>query len=122
MKSIHHFSAHYYTDRGQLLNATRQYRKEKKARRLMRQQTKTEINKSRSGSLVSKGVSDEKEMDSEDDSDKSSEEDDNSDSKLEASVIRKKKKTYPKDMYKVFDGSVLMALGNLLFHIELTHC
>lgn len=110
MKSIHHFAAHYYTERGQLLDASRQYRKEKKARRLQRQKVTGEEKRSRSRSLVSGSVSEEKDADSEDSAEFS--EDDNPDTK-EADVKRKKKKTYPKDMYKVLDGSALMAMGRV---------
>ncbi|TRM63693.1 hypothetical protein BD626DRAFT_275474 [Schizophyllum amplum] len=91
LKCIHHFASKYYTERGMLLNSSKDYRRERKERQQSRLQEETPIDES---------VDD--------------------DQSAPPGKRRDRGKAYAesskqtRDMYKVMDGSALMALGLLL--------
>ncbi|KAG6819138.1 hypothetical protein H0H93_015031 [Arthromyces matolae] len=95
LKAIHYFSASYYHERGQLFNATKEYRnvrKQNKLKRLERQQTR----------------------------ENTADEDWEEDEPIEPPRRGGRKKgivgrvVHRKDMYKMLDGSALMAIGMLM--------
>ncbi|KAJ7155545.1 hypothetical protein C8R43DRAFT_436985 [Mycena crocata] len=83
LKSIHHFACNYYSDRGQLFNDSRAYRKAKKQRRLAKLAMKQKV---QAGEI-----------------DSGEEDPDTSPTKPD--------KTRRRDMYKTLDGSALLAVG-----------
>ncbi|KAF9476718.1 hypothetical protein BDN70DRAFT_882027 [Pholiota conissans] len=175
LKVIHKFASEFYTERGQLLNISREYRKERKQRALARKAKLLDGGSSRSGkkegstsrsqsasspasseedpsehnisgdeanirqSSKGKGKERQREDDAdEDDDDEEEEEEENEDDKdyndeseeiesyseAESKKFTAKRKKRSKssrkesvlytDMYKVFDGSAMMALGMLV--------
>ncbi|KAF9458470.1 hypothetical protein BDZ94DRAFT_1270532 [Collybia nuda] len=100
LKSIHYFASQYYTEKGQLYNASRQYRLEKKQRRLSRLQQEKDA-ASASPELEPHGASG-----------------DTDDAPVKkprrGGRVKGGKVIYRKDMYKVLEGSALMAIGMLL--------
>ncbi|KAJ7115829.1 hypothetical protein C8R44DRAFT_215063 [Mycena epipterygia] len=92
LKCIHHFACNYYSDRGQLFNASRTYRKARKQRRLAKLARKAKLQ-------------DEENSDEEEDP---VEEADSGQQKSRQTEERKR------DMYKTMDGSALLAIGMLL--------
>ncbi|KAJ6493685.1 hypothetical protein C8R47DRAFT_418403 [Mycena vitilis] len=92
LKCIHHFACNYYSDRGQLFNASRTYRKAKKQRRLAK--------------LAAK----EQQTSVEDGANSGEEEgpDASTDPPQTTHLDRRR------DMYKTMDGSALLAIGMLL--------
>lgn len=115
LKCIHYFASTYYSEMGQLRDSSKEYRKEKKLRRLARleRQAALETDKFVDGDLQSE----------EEESESSSSEEDESESddkSIESKVVKSKRKSRNSrrslphvdvDMYKVFDGSALMAMG-----------
>ncbi|KAG6902203.1 hypothetical protein C0995_003035 [Termitomyces sp. Mi166 len=99
LKSIHYFASSYYHERGQLFNATQDYRQMRKQNRLkkLEQQKKAEADRENS------------------ESDEDSEQDETNRPRRGG---RKKgvtgKIVHRKDMYKMLDGSALMAIGMLI--------
>ncbi|KAF8885796.1 hypothetical protein BD779DRAFT_658754 [Infundibulicybe gibba] len=102
LKSIHHYATVYYTSRNQLSNGSREYRKQQKERKLQKL-----------GGHNSKQVTPEDDMGS----DASASVDMDTPTEKRRTQGRKKKtevKDHPIDMYRVMDGSALMAIGMLL--------
>ena len=139
LKCIHRFAAEFYTERGQLLNISREYRKqrkkrtEKRARQRLWAARKEEGLDNPSGSSSSESAKSKEdsedpasnaETEQEDDNDGKEAEFDSDDYEEGASTSQKMKgkkrvkrkgrrragKLYT-DMYKMFDGSAIMALG-----------
>ena len=75
MKSIHRFASEFYSERGQLLNVTRQYRAERKQARLARQQRKASRSKGKGKAIVSNASKSSTPSKDEEESDDSSESD-----------------------------------------------
>ncbi|KAF7432641.1 hypothetical protein PC9H_004583 [Pleurotus ostreatus] len=109
LKCIHHFASNYYNERGQLLNSTRDYRRNRKARQLAKLHSKTQ-DKTRGEVQRLEDKGDVEEV--EDDEDDDEEEEDPSPPRKR--VRYSKEKYMFRDMYKIMDGSSLMAIGMLL--------
>jgi hypothetical protein len=111
LKCIHHFASEHYADHGQLYNATREARLERKAARVRRLAAQAP------GSISphKKAIANEADEDEDDDDD-----DDSGDEHEPPSTTYKRQKhksdpnTLGRDMYKSMDGSALMAIGLLL--------
>ncbi|RDB20049.1 hypothetical protein Hypma_013028 [Hypsizygus marmoreus] len=95
LKSIHYFASSYYHERGQLFNATKEYRAMRKRNTQMRLEQQREAQEAREAGVPEEDIP----------------------------VVRKGrggrvkgrgKRVYPKDMYKVLDGSALIAIGMLV--------
>lgn len=119
LKSIHRFASKFYTERGQLLNSSRQYRKERKERRIKRAMNR----ESSHSSTASRSKSPEKVDGDEEGLEEEPPETDGGDIDKTPRITRGKtrkgrhrtEKLYV-DMYKMFDGSAMMALGTLAVH------
>ncbi|KAL1660393.1 hypothetical protein GGF50DRAFT_118997 [Schizophyllum commune] len=119
LKCIHHFASKYYTERGMLLNASKDYRRERKERRknATRQTTHTP-----EGDDGEPAVEEEQDEDGHPavDEQEVDEEGTNASAPPPPTKRRKRGKAYAessklsRDMYKVMDGSALLALGLLL--------
>lgn len=106
---------------GQLRDSSKEYRREKKLRRLKRLERQAQ-------SGAGKSVDDNQLNEDEGDSERSSSEEDNSEGEEQINTgkaeksRRKSRNTHQSnphvgtDMYKVFDGTALMAIGTQLFH------
>ncbi|KIM34998.1 hypothetical protein M413DRAFT_14802 [Hebeloma cylindrosporum] len=142
LKCIHRFAAEFYSERGQLLNISREYRKQRKkraqkrARERLRASRKEEGLDSLSDSLSSEGSKSQEGSEEDPASNEETEEDDDDEEEHEldsddhgagpSTSQNKRKKGKPKgkgrrragklytDMYKMFDGSAIMALGMLV--------
>ncbi|KAI1795002.1 hypothetical protein LXA43DRAFT_1080308 [Ganoderma leucocontextum] len=123
LKCLHYFASTYYTAMGQLYDASREFRKERKIRRAQKLK-KTGAASSSDPQPAGKDVNDPQDSSGEEDIEFSEdeEEEEEADKEGEEDDKRmKRRKTRPtasrhvaKDMYKLFDGSALMALGMLL--------
>ncbi|TFY71277.1 hypothetical protein EVG20_g1731 [Dentipellis fragilis] len=118
LKCIHHFTSSYYASKGQLFNASYEYRVRRKEK-LRKKKGKERQRNDDSSQEEDEG--DEESQTEEDEQDDEVEEDEgDADEDEDAAIFkRRKRKLRPKeefrrDMYKLFDGSVLMALGVLL--------
>lgn len=121
LKCIHHFASTYYSEMGQLRDSSKEYRREKKLRRLKRLEQQ-----------AAKRASDSANCNLPDD-EGTSETNSSKDSSEEESVaeksgkLRKPRNTrrhrpqVDRDMYKVFDGSALMAIG-MVFYVTQLAC
>ncbi|KAF8165894.1 hypothetical protein B0H34DRAFT_794222 [Crassisporium funariophilum] len=138
LKCIHRFASEYYTETGQLLNASRTFRKERKEKRLLRlekQKAKqTRSTKGLSGSSrstsshagspkqdtedeIENDTDDEKESENENDAGRTEVDDQKSKAKQRAAGKGKGRRRAEKhhvDMYKVLDGSAMLAVGMLV--------
>ncbi|KAG6806266.1 hypothetical protein H0H92_011990, partial [Tricholoma furcatifolium] len=99
LKAIHYFASSYYHDRGQLFDATKEYRQIRKRNKLRR--------------LKEQGECDESWDDSTEPSDEDSEESEQKGKGGKRKGVGRRN-IYRKDMYKVLDGSALMAIGMLM--------
>ncbi|GLB34261.1 hypothetical protein LshimejAT787_0111450 [Lyophyllum shimeji] len=93
LKAIHYFASTYYHERGQLLNVTREYRirrKENKLRRLEEQKAREASGEHDEGEKTIKPV------------------------RRGGRIKGAGDREYPKDMYKIMDGSALVAIGMLM--------
>ncbi|KAI0774698.1 hypothetical protein BD413DRAFT_472319 [Trametes elegans] len=112
LKCIHYFASTYYTAMGQLTDTARDYRKERKARRLEK------AKETRPGRDPPHSSDEEIEL-SEDEVDELMDDDHDAPSTANTGQKAPRKKgprqlrPMEKDMYKIFDGSALMALGML---------
>ena len=118
LKCLHHFAAKYYSDKGQLIDASRIARQQKKAKKKANMSTDPG---SRSNSWSTADPN-------------SGEESDSSDIEIapasSATPQTSKQKgrqgaNLVKDMYKMLDGSALVALGKhtpMRHHVTATHC
>ncbi|KAF9004308.1 hypothetical protein BDQ17DRAFT_1354913 [Cyathus striatus] len=99
LKCIHHFASTYYTEHGEMLQIAQQYRKEKKERQHSTEPTRKK-----------------KRLD--EDLDDDHEEHSSSGNKEEGTsrkpAPRKRRPKVYRDMYKMFDGTALMAIGMLV--------
>ncbi len=100
MKCIHHFASNYYSERGQLSNSTRDYRRNRKARQLAKLDNKSHVK------VRGEGEKREEKGDTEEDN---ADEEDSSPARKRARHRREKYLFW--DMYKIMDGSSLMAIG-----------
>lgn len=115
MKCIHHFASVYYGDQGQLFDAPRQHRREKRLRRLERHKGAPEEYSSAHSQDEdsdeddgdSKRTSDDRESDSDDDDPGKG----GSGASASDEENRAARAPPKKDMYKIMDGSALMAIG-----------
>ena len=119
MKCIHRFASEFYHEKGQLLNSSRQYRKERKERRLKRDMDRDSSPSSHStSSSKSRSKSAEKLDEYEDDPDEDEASEGDGVDTTAGTKRRKGRKGRRRsaklyvDMYKVFDGSAMMALGD----------
>ena len=117
LKQIHHFTSHYFAAHNLLLDSAREHRKARKAKR---DEKKAEAMRREQGhEMEEKENTDIKgEIDSEDEAEavEGGEESDDAEGMGESKSQSKRrkrgeKKTLRRDMYKIFDGSALMALG-----------
>ncbi|GJE87497.1 hypothetical protein PsYK624_035800 [Phanerochaete sordida] len=118
LKCIHYFASTYYSEMGQLRDVSKEYRQEKKQRRLKRLE-----DSSARRATKRRSVTQEREGPQGEDSEQGSSEEETSDDSEEATdgprKISKRRQARPlvgTDMYKLFDGSALMAIGMLLQH------
>jgi len=140
LKCIHRFAAEFYTERGQLLNISREYRKQRKKRAQKRARQRLQASRKEEGldslSDLSSSESSKSKEDSEEDPASNAETEQESDDDREEADLdsddhgegpstsqkmkgnkkikrkgrRRAGKLYT-DMYKMFDGSAIMALG-----------
>ncbi|EGO02131.1 hypothetical protein SERLA73DRAFT_71269 [Serpula lacrymans var. lacrymans S7.3] len=110
LKCVHHFASRFYSDRGQLFDASKEYRQEKSERRLRRLSEKSPFKhvSLREESRESEMNDDHSTTDEEATSGKDSEKKEDEERESRSTKICQK------DMYKVFDGSALIAIGMLL--------
>ncbi|KAJ3719192.1 hypothetical protein EV361DRAFT_901245 [Lentinula raphanica] len=127
LKYIHHYASTYYDERGLLLNASQQYRKEKKARRLARlsqgrnsgrskRKSTSDTDTENHSSSEKDEIVDEDDDEDDEDGDEGSEKDDQEQQQHEngsKAPVRRKDHDLA-DMYKTLDGSALIAIGMLL--------
>ena len=139
LKCIHRFAAEFYTERGQLLNISREYRKQRKKRTQKRARQRlrasreeglnslsdsssSESSKSKEDSEEDPASNAETEQESDDDREEADLDlDDHGESPSTSQKMKGKNKVKRKsrrragklytDMYKMFDGSAIMALG-----------
>ncbi|KAJ8082211.1 hypothetical protein PM082_008058 [Marasmius tenuissimus] len=134
LKCIHYMTCQFYHERGQLLNSSREFRKQKKMRRLakLQQPTKAAGDAEDDGENEDESDSDSDEEDHDTDSDEDdrstrpngpeevndSDEDDEEKEDNRSSTSAKKKQKRERnpiiDMYRTMNGSALMALGMLV--------
>ncbi|KAI0694375.1 hypothetical protein C8T65DRAFT_711013 [Cerioporus squamosus] len=123
LKCLHHFASSYYTAMGQLYDATREARQERKLRRLAKRRENATASSSRAASSEATKVDIDGGGSDEETTESSEDDDDAVDREFPAkggksSGKKKKRRVHihpmDKDMYKIFDGSALVALGMLL--------
>ncbi|KAJ3553656.1 hypothetical protein NM688_g3491 [Phlebia brevispora] len=120
LKCIHHFASTYYNEMGQLRDSTREYRTERKRKRVERLKSEGD---SMNGSLSRQMSADPSEGQSQDQVDVNEGDlDGETEDKLEGSNAKRRRIRARQrrndhtsiDMYKMLDGSALMAIGLLL--------
>ncbi|KAM5542391.1 hypothetical protein V8D89_003850 [Ganoderma adspersum] len=120
LKCLHYFASTYYTGMGQLYDASREFRRERKIRRA--QKLKKAVAASSSPLSADKefddpqGSSGEEDIDFDEEEEEEGvdEEGEEGEKKTENQKRRPRASQHvAKDMYKLFDGSALMALGML---------
>lgn len=116
LKQIHHFASHYYASQNMLFDSGREYRKAKKARTDKKKAEAIQREQSREmDENEGTDVEEDKESDGEEEQEEESEDNDETKGKNNRKSKKRAKKgeknTLRRDMYKVFDGSALMALG-----------
>ncbi|TFK29043.1 hypothetical protein FA15DRAFT_652456 [Coprinopsis marcescibilis] len=110
LKVIHHRAASFYDEQGMLLNCSQQYRRDKKARKLARTGG-TNKGKAKATPRTKNGATESVGSDS----DLSlSEDNDSENDNVENSDGKRKQSGRNRDMYRVLDGSALMALGVII--------
>lgn len=124
LKCIHYFASTYYTEMGQLRDSTREYRREKKGRKLARLQAGV-AEKKKAMKAKLQNADEEEDSASDSESSPSSSSEDEQDDEPETKAKAKKGQSQGKrkrslrrqtaygstDMYKICDGSALMAIG-----------
>ncbi|KAI9057660.1 hypothetical protein FKP32DRAFT_1583328 [Trametes sanguinea] len=130
LKCLHYFASTYYTAMGQLYDSSREHRKERKARKLEKLKRATKPGRSRRAESEEMGEhepphsSGEEEVGLSDEENQDSTDEDATNEQTDAGQVRKEKqirkkrgprqlRPMEKDMYKIFDGSALVALGML---------
>ncbi|KAL0579899.1 hypothetical protein V5O48_002070 [Marasmius crinis-equi] len=142
LKCIHFMACQYYHERGQLLNASKEFRKQRKLRRLakLRQASNTasqqeeEVDGHPSDSDQEREDSDPEsdedgdypanESDEDDEEDQEEEKEEDEDEEDEGNDKKKRRKVDRNpviDMYRTMNGSALMALGASLFITHYFH-
>lgn len=120
LKCIHYFASTYYSEMGQLRDSSRQYRKEKKQKRLKRlQATLPSQSEKHAGQAQSENWNQEDDSLSSEEESKGNERETGQTSKSTGCKRRRKRARAERvqtghtaaDMYKVLDGSALMAIG-----------
>ncbi|KAK1228097.1 hypothetical protein PQX77_008868 [Marasmius sp. AFHP31] len=134
LKCIHYMTCHFYHERGQLLNSSREFRKQKKMRRLAKLRQSTKVTEDAEDDEENEDESDsdldEEDHDTDSDEDdrptqpsgpeevKDSDEDDEEKEERKSSTSAMKKQKRERnpviDMYRTMNGSALMALGMLV--------
>lgn len=112
MKFIHYFASEHYAASGLLFDASREFRKERKVRKMQKLRKRT-LKKMRRQGAESEDDKSSGESEEGSDSDNSSSgggEPSNDQKKLRGAP--RKGKAPSRDMYRAFDGSALMAIGN----------
>ncbi|KAK0491599.1 hypothetical protein IW261DRAFT_1323790 [Armillaria novae-zelandiae] len=112
LKCVHHFASVYYSERGQLLNASKQYRLERKARQMKRlAKAKREESNDDRDPLDEDGHLQDTEQPASDE-----EEPDDKEARPRRRGQKPKNRigVSRRDMYKLMDGTALMAIGILL--------
>lgn len=111
MKSVHYLSSRYYSERGQLYDASKQFRKEKKERRRRRL---GEQDKSTGDPHSDQDRGDEEE-DQNEEPDSANEQANTKSRKGKEEKLRTKR---GRDMYKRMDGSALMVIGEYVCNLS----
>ncbi|KAK0190351.1 hypothetical protein F5146DRAFT_550248 [Armillaria mellea] len=112
LKCVHHFASVYYSERGQLLNASKPYRLERKARQMKRlAKAKREESNDDRDPLDEDGHLQDTEQ-------RTADEEESDDKEARPRRRGQKPKNLigvsKRDMYKLMDGTALMAIGILL--------
>ncbi|KAG7447765.1 uncharacterized protein BT62DRAFT_966841 [Guyanagaster necrorhizus] len=115
LKCIHHFASLYYSERGQLLNASKLYRLRRKALQMKRlaKAKREEANDDRNSSDED-GDPQDAEQSVQDESDEEELDDKEARSRRRGQKPKKLIGVLRRDMYKLMDGTALMAIGELL--------
>lgn len=127
LKCVHYFATTYYTAMGQLYDASREARQQKRLRRLQRLRGRPEGNRDQSeepGTAntehghASDDVENDVDVEDEDREESGGDEDEDEDEDADGKATRRwghsrsrRDRPTKVDMYKIFDGSALMALG-----------
>ena len=117
LKQIHHFASHYYAAHDLLFDSKREYRKARKERKDKKKKAKPreqgrEREEEENTDIEEDTDSvDEAESGKEDEGSEDGEEEDKSKPQPKRRAKKGEKKTFRRNMYKVFDGSALMTLG-----------
>ncbi|KAF9819464.1 hypothetical protein IEO21_02072 [Rhodonia placenta] len=130
LKCVHYFATTYYTAMGQLYDASREARQQKRLRRLQRLRGRPEGNRDQSeepGTAntehghASDDVENDVDVEDEDREESGGDEDEDEDEDADGKATRRwghsrsrRDRPTKVDMYKIFDGSALMALGMLV--------
>ncbi|KAI0340823.1 hypothetical protein BDW22DRAFT_1333698 [Trametopsis cervina] len=124
LKCIHYFASTYYAEMGQLRDSSRDHRREKKRRKLERSEASSSTRVARPGKKINgvDGAYDEASSSSSEDSENETLEAEEQRAKRvstdKSGVGRRKRRIRTEtahadvDMYKICDGSALMAIGN----------
>ncbi|KAG7095650.1 hypothetical protein E1B28_006372 [Marasmius oreades] len=121
LKCIHFMTSQYYHERGQLLNSSREYRRQRKLRQSAKLLSKTLDNSEQarddSHQSSSESGQEEDQVSGEDEMESSNEEDVRDEEKSKG-IAKKKRKGGDRhpviDMYRTMNGSALMALGMIV--------
>lgn len=114
MKCIHYFASTYYSEMGQLRDSAKEARQEQKLRRLdkLKRRAAPKTTKLKQGLQKDTGTRDEdSETDSSGENISDTEEGSTASRAKKVSKRRRAKLPVDTDMYKIFDGSALMAIG-----------
>ncbi|OCH94504.1 hypothetical protein OBBRIDRAFT_823441 [Obba rivulosa] len=118
LKCIHYFASTYYTGTGQLYDATREVRREKKRRRLKKLQALVDESRqaARARDEATTTDLDHAQSSGEDESESGESEEEEEGNKGKGKTVSSRTRAAPAntDMYKIFDGSALMVIGMLL--------
>ncbi|KAK0443928.1 uncharacterized protein EV420DRAFT_1015296 [Desarmillaria tabescens] len=115
LKCIHHFASLYYSERGQLLNASKSYRLERKARQMKRlEKAKREESNDDRNPLDEDCHAQDAEQPAEDETDEEEPDDKEARSRRRGQKPKSLIGVSRRDMYKLMDGTALMAIGILL--------
>lgn len=112
MKFIHYFASEHYAANGLLFDASREFRKERKVPKMQKLRKRTLKKMRRQGAEFEddKSSGESEEGSDSDNSSSGGGEPSNDQKKLRG--VPRKGKAPSRDMYRAFDGSALMAIGN----------
>lgn len=116
LKCIHYFASTYYSEMGQLRDSSKEYRREKKLRRLRKLErlaahTAAKLRPSLQQNHVAQNENNEASSSEEESS--GTDEKSNAGKAKKVSKRRQAKPLVGTDMYKIFDGSALMTIGEV---------